>query len=56
MTRGVKLFGRLANWKTDCTVCHNSLQVTDREQPQVEQIVKGSPVPPNGDVRLPKME
>ena len=38
-------------------VCQNSvLQVTDKEQPQVQQNVEGNPFPPNGDVRHPKTE
>ena len=32
------------------------LQVIDREQPKVQRNVKYSPIPPNGDVRLPTRE
>ena len=39
-----------------CCVCQNSLQITDREQPQVQQNVKCGPFPPNGDVRPPQTE
>ena len=42
-----------------CCVCvcvRILLQITDREQPQVQRNVKCGPFPPNGDVRPPQTE
>ena len=45
-------------WQEYVCVCVSEflLQVTDKEQPQVQQNVEGNPFPPNGDVRHPKTE